>query len=171
MAFICVSTKGFSGETKGNLAFLDSQRVVDESKAGKDALKTLEEFKKKNEEELSKKAKELSDLEEELQKKKFALSNDAQKKLEESIRRKNIELKRFKEDKELELKELYFSHLNEIKAKIVQIVQELGRQKQFSLILNKDDGIIYSDENLDITNMVIEMYDKVYALEKETSEE
>ncbi len=171
MAATCFSTKGFTEQTKNKIAFLDSQRVVDESKAGKEALKILEEFKKKNEEQLANKVKELTDMEEDLQKKKFALSTEAQKKMEESIRRKNIELKRFKEDKELELKDLYFSHLNEIKVKIVKIVQELGRQKEYSLILTKDDSIIYSDEALDITQLIIETYDKVYSLETETSEE
>ena len=65
------------------VAYIDSQRVVDESKAGKEALQKLEDFKKKNEEELSRKAKEIADLEEELRKKKFALSQEAMDTLEE----------------------------------------------------------------------------------------
>ncbi|MEW6378870.1 MAG: OmpH family outer membrane protein [bacterium] len=147
----------------GGIAYIDSQRVVDESRAGKASLKELEDFKKKNEDELAKRDKEMKDLEDELQKQKMALSPDAQNKKEEAIRRKGIELKRFKEDKEQELKEMYFQHLNKIKEEIIQIVQKIGQEKGYTLVVNKDDSIIYADPNHDITNQVIEAYDKSMA--------
>jgi len=145
---------------EGGIAYIDSQRVVDESKAGKESLKELEAFKKKNEEELAKRDKEIKGLEEELQKQKLALSSEAQNQKEEVIRRKGIELKRFKEDKEQELKELYFKHLNKIKEEIIQVVQKIGREKGYTLVINKDDSIVYADPSHDITSLVIEAYDK-----------
>jgi len=147
-------------QTAGGVAYIDSQRVVDESKAGKASLKELEDFKKKNEEELTKRDKEIKDLEEGLQKQKFALSSEEQSKREEDIRRKGIDLKRFKEDKEQELKDLYFKHLNKIKEEIVQVVQKIGQEKGYTLIINKDDSIIYASPDHDITKLVIEAYDK-----------
>lgn len=147
-------------ENAGGIAYIDSQRVVDESKSGKASLKELEDFKKKNEEELTKRDKEIKDLEAELQKQKPALSPEAQNKKEEDIRRKGIDLKRFKEDKEQELKDLYFKQLNKIKEEIVQVVQKIGQEKGYSLIVNKDESIIYANPNHDITTLVIENYDK-----------
>ncbi len=147
-------------ETAAGIAYIDSQRVVDESKAGKQSLKELEGFKKKNEEELAKRDKEIKTLEEELQKQKLALSPEAQNQKEEVIRRKGIDLKRFKEDKEQELKELYFKHLNKIKEEIIQVVQKIGQEKGYTLIVNKDDSIIYANPSHDITSLVIEAYDK-----------
>jgi len=88
------------------LAYVDSQRIVDESVAGQSALRQLEEFKKQNEKELIERHQEIAEKEEELRKKKFALSPEAKEKIEETIRRKNIDLKRFKEDKEMEMKKL-----------------------------------------------------------------
>ncbi|MCL6582297.1 MAG: OmpH family outer membrane protein [bacterium] len=146
----------------GGVAYIDSQRVVDESKAGRASLKELEDFKKKNEEELAKRDREIKELEDELQKQKMALSAEAQNKKEETIRRKGIELKRFKEDKEQELKELYFKHLNKIKEEIIQIVRKIGQEKGYTMIVNKDESIIYADPNYDITSLVIEEYDKSF---------
>ena len=142
------------------MAYVDSQRIVDESVAGQSALKELEEFKKQNEKELTERAREIAEKEEELRKKKFALSQEAQEKIEETIRRKNIELKRFKEDKEMEMKELYFKHLNKIKEEIVQIVQNLGQEKNYLMIFNKDDSVLYVNPASDITDQIIEIYDK-----------
>lgn len=143
------------------LAYIDSQRVVDESKTGLAALKELEEFKKNNEEELGKKVKEITELEDELRKKKMVLSSEASGKIEEDIRKKNIELKRFKEDKELELKDLYFKHLNQIKIEIVQVIETIGKENGYTFILNKDDSIIYANPTNDITDLVIKAYDKI----------
>lgn len=159
-AVICPRNLLAAAASAGTIAYIDSQRVVDESKAGKASLKELEDFKKKNEEELAKRDKEMKDMEDELQKQKMALSPDAQNKKEEAIRRKGIDLKRFKEDKEQELKEMYFQHLNKIKDEIIQIVQKIGQEKGYSMIINRDDSIIYADPTHDITNMVIEAYDK-----------
>ena len=142
------------------MAYVDSQRIVDESVAGQSALRQLEEFKKQNEKELIERHQEIAEKEEELRKKKFALSPEAQEKIEETIRRKNIDLKRFKEDKEMEMKELYFKHLNKIKEEIVQIVQQLGQEKNYLMILNKDDSVLYVNPASDITNQIIETYDK-----------
>ena len=142
------------------MAYVDSQRIVDESVAGQSALSQLEEFKKQNEKELTERAREIAEKEEESRKKKFALSPEAQEKIEETIRRKNIDLKRFKEDKEMEMKELYFKHLNKIKEEIVQIVQQLGQEKNYLMILNKDDSVLYVNPASDITNQIIEIYDK-----------
>jgi outer membrane protein len=160
IAFFTSLLSGFASAEDHQVAFIDSQRVVDESKAGKEALQKLEEFKKKNEVELSNKAKEIADLEEELRKKKFALSQEAMDNLEESIRRKNIDLKRFKEDKEMELKDLYFKHLNEIKERIIQIVQQIGHEKAYTVIFNKDESIIFANPAYDLTSQVIEIYDR-----------
>lgn len=142
------------------LAYVDSQRIVDESVAGQSALRQLEEFKKQNEKELIERHQEIAEKEEELRKKKFALSPEAKEKIEETIRRKNIDLKRFKEDKEMEMKELYFKHLNKIKEEIVQIVQQLGQEKNYLMILNKDDSVLYVNPASDITNQIIEIFDK-----------
>ncbi|MEW5801866.1 MAG: OmpH family outer membrane protein [bacterium] len=147
-------------ESSAGIAYIDSQRVVDESKAGKASLKELEEFKKKNEAELIQRDKEMKEMEDELQKQKLALSPDALNKKEDAIRRKGIELKRFKEDKEQELKDLYFKHLNKIKEEIIQIVQKIGQEKGYTMIINKDDSIIYASPAHDITNLIIEAYDK-----------
>ena len=51
------------------MAYVDSQRVVDESIAGQAALQELEKFKNKNEVELAQRAKEIGQMEEELRKK------------------------------------------------------------------------------------------------------
>jgi len=142
------------------MAYVDSQRIVDESVAGQNALSQLEAFKKQNEKELTERAREIAEKEEELRKKKFALSPEAQEKIEETIRRKNIALKRFKEDKEMEMKELYFKHLNKIKEEIVQIVQNLGQKKNYLMIFNKDDSVLYVNPASDITAQIIEIYDK-----------
>jgi len=153
------ATQVFSESLK--IGYINSQRIIDESKAGKSTTMKMEEFKKESTTKLEQKNKEIEDLQQELRKKEFAITPEKKKELEEKIRDKSLELKFFKESKEKELKELFYGNLKGIENDVLTIVQQVGQDEGFDLILGRDEsGILYANPKLDITDKVIGIYDQ-----------
>jgi len=100
-------------------------------------------------------------MSDELQSKRFVLSEEAlyQKQLdlielENQVRNKKAELEgQFKVD--------YERLVGPLRSKLLEIVQDIGKTGGFSLILERGaNGLIYSKEALDITDQVIQKFNK-----------
>jgi len=153
------TAKAFSEELK--IGYINSQRIIDESKAGRTTTMKMEEFKKESTTKLEEMNREIEELQQELRKKEFAITPEKKKELEEKIRDKGLELKFLKESKEKELKELFYGNLKGIENDVLNIVQRIGQDEGFDLILGRDEsGILYANPKLDITEKVIGIYDQ-----------
>jgi outer membrane protein len=156
LAFI---SEASSSELK--IGYINSQRIIDESKAGKDTTKKMEEFKIESTVKLEQRNKEIEELEQELRKKEFVITPETKKEIEEKIRDKSLELKFFKESKEKELKELFYKNLKGIENQVLTIVQRIGQEEGFDLILGRDEsGILFANPKYDLTDKVIQIYDQ-----------
>ena len=143
------------------IGFINSQRIIDESKAGRETTRKMEAFKTENTGKLERMNKEIEDLAQELRKKEFALSPEKKREIEDTIRQKRLELKFFKEDKEKELKELFYENLKNVENEVLSIVQRIGQEEGFDLVLGRDEsGILYANPKIDITDKVIRIYDQ-----------
>jgi outer membrane protein len=143
------------------IGYINSQRIIDESKAGKETTQKMESFKEENTEKLEQKNKEIEALEQELRKKEFAITPETKKEIEDKIREKNLELKFFKEAKEKELKEIFYKNLKSIENQVLAIVQKIGQEENYDLILGRDEsGILYANPAHDLTDKIIQIYDQ-----------
>ncbi|MGA1796809.1 MAG: OmpH family outer membrane protein [bacterium] len=157
---VCAWTQGACGADL-KIGFINSQRIIDESRAGRETTKKMETFKTENMEKLEGMNKEIEGLEQDLRKKEFALSPEKKREIEDSIRQKRLELKFFKEDKEKELKELFYQNLKNVENEVLSIVQRIGQEEGFDLVLGRDEsGILYANPKIDITDKVIRIYDQ-----------
>lgn len=161
IAFFAISSIAKAESPKLKIGYINSQRIIDESKAGKQTTEKMEEFKKENMAKLEQKSKEIEELEQELRKKEFAITPETKKQIEEKIRDKSLELKIFKETKEKELKEIFYNNLKSIEGQVLAIVQKIGQDEGFDLILGRDEsGILYADPKYDLTDKVVQIYDQ-----------
>ena len=112
------------------IGYINSQRIIEESKAGEITNRKREQFIQESTAKLEQKNKEIEDLQQELRKKEFAITPEKKQELEEKIRDKNMELKFFKESKEKELKE-------SIRKAFKQLVRDM--QNEPSLIIETRD--------------------------------
>jgi len=97
----------------------------------------------------------------EFESKKFVLSDDArfQKQLDMAELQNQIENKRKEITGQLQVdRERLIAPLRN---KLIEVVEEVGRDEQFSLILHRGSpGIMYSKETLDVTDLIIEKFNK-----------
>lgn len=156
--FSCIT---IAGAKDMKIGYINSQRIIDESIAGKEVTKNLELFKNENNMRMEQQGKEIDELENELRKKEFAITPEKKKEIEAQILQKTRELKSFQDTKEKELKEIYFKSFKNIENQVLDIVQKLGQEEGYDLILGRDEsGILYANPKNDITEKVIRAFDE-----------
>ncbi|HTY19360.1 MAG TPA: OmpH family outer membrane protein [Myxococcota bacterium] len=143
------------------IGVVDLDQAINATDQGKKAREELSRKQRDAESQLKpmlEKGKALSD---ELQSKRFVLSEEAlyQKQLdlielENQVRNKKAELEgQFKVD--------YERLVGPLRSKLLEIVQDIGKTGGYSLILERGaNGLIYSKESLDITDQVIQKFNK-----------
>jgi outer membrane protein len=143
------------------IAVVDIDQALNSTEEGKAAREELSRKQREAQGKLEPMVERFKELQEELKSKRFVLSEEAlyQKQLdlvelktEIDNRAKELEDK-FKVDKErLE---------GPLRKKLIQIVEEIGKEEGYGLILARGaGGMLYNREALDITDMVIERFNK-----------
>ncbi len=143
------------------IGYINSQRILDESKIGKEATRSIKKLEEEKTDQMALKKKEIDVLEGELRKKEFAITPEKKKEIEEEIRHKMLELKFFEETKDKEIKEKYFKTLKKIEGEVLDIVLKIGQDDGYDLILGREEsGILFANPKYDLTDVVIRAYDK-----------
>jgi outer membrane protein len=141
------------------IGYVDLQRALNESEAGK---KAKEEFKKKAEKlqnDLKKQKEDLEEMKEQLEKKALVMKDEERRTAELQLQKKLRDFERSYKDSqgELQLKD------NELTADILKdlnkIIQEYGKKEGYTLILeNSSSTVLYSASDADLTDRIIEEY-------------
>jgi len=141
------------------IGYVDLQRALNESEAGKRA---KEEFKKKAEKlqgDLKKQKEDLEEMKEQLDKKALVMKDEERRSAELQLQKKLRDFERSYKDSqgELQLKD------NELTADILKdlnkIIQEYGKREGYTLILeNSSSTVLYSASDADLTDKIIAEY-------------
>lgn len=143
------------------IGFVDAQQVIASSKSGKAAREELERKLREAEGRIAPVVQEYETKKKELEAKRFVMSEDAIKdkvldlqSLENRIKGMNTE-----EQGKMEIdQQRLFGPLQE---KFIEVVREVGRENGFSAVMLSDSpGLVYRREALDLTELVIETFDK-----------
>lgn len=141
------------------IGYVDLQRALNESSAGKKAKEDFRGQVDKLETQLKGKKEELDRLKEELESKGTVMADDRRRKLETEFESKRLDLKRRFEDSQAELQKKD----QELTGKIIQdlqsIIKEVGDRDGFTLILELGSSpVLYFKKSADITDDVLSVY-------------
>jgi outer membrane protein len=159
------------------VAVVDLQAVLDGSVRGKAAKDRLKEHGMQLQEEIKSKRTFKDEREAELQKLRteirsqgLVLSEQARAEKEEKFRKQMRELKRFIddtnryiEDATQEFREKEVSETQRLLLEVRKVVQEVGKQEGYSLILEGNESaavVLYFNNAIDITPKIIQRYDQ-----------
>ena len=161
LAAVLVWGTAASDESAIKIGVVDIEQAISSTEEGKAA---REEFGRKQREAESKVQPMLEryrGLEEELKAKKFVLSDDAlyQKQLDLAEMRNEIQAKMREIEGQLQVDQKRLE--GPLVQKLEGIITELGKSQGFTLIIRRGaPGVLYTREALDVTEMVIERYNK-----------
>ena len=146
-----------SAQEKVKIGFIDIQRAITESSAGKKAKARFDAQVKKAESDLLKEKQELERLKTDFDKKGPLLKEDERRNLEADMQRRYVQYQRTMQDHQQELRQREGEMTQDIIKELQQIVTDVGKAEKFTLIFERTQ-ILYHDQGIDITNKVIETY-------------
>ncbi len=151
-----------SGAEESRIAVVDIQRVLVQSKAGKRARESFQKEFKVKQGILDEKGIQYEKMEKELTKN-FSIMNDKTlKEKSETLEKKKKELVRDKEDFSDELRRRDNEIKRRIFTEIQDVVSKFGESNGYSIILTRDAGVIFMSGGVDVTEQVINLYDRKY---------
>jgi outer membrane protein len=140
----------------GRIGVIEVQRIVQESAIGKESLARVQKLQTAKQDELTRRQKELRDLEQKIQDQGKSLSEDAMEKMQKDYQAKALELKRAQDDAQRELEEIQRKELAELERRVMPVIDSVAKEQGFQLVFNKfQSGILFADGGVDITDAVI----------------
>ena len=156
---LVVATTTAAAAQEIKIGYVDLQRALNESNAGRQAKERFKKEVDKYQGDLKKQKDDLETLREQLEKKALVMKEDERRSLELDYQRRARDFERAYKDSqgELQLKD------NELTADILKeinvVVQEYGKEQGYTLILeNSSSTVLYSSQNADLTDRIIEVY-------------
>jgi outer membrane protein len=137
------------------LGSVDIQKVLIQSDSGKAAKEQLSARGNKYEGEKNAREEELKKLKGELEKQSVLLSETARNAKEKDYQQKLKEYQRFLKDAQDDLQSKNDELTNKLVEEIVKIVHEYGKKNGYSIIFVKNDGMVYLDEKIDLTDEIL----------------
>lgn len=142
------------------IAVIDTEKILLSSVAGKKAVADLKKLQDQREKELVAKAQELKDLQAKMNDGRLSLAQDKLADLSKQYEEKEIGLKRAQDDATRELNKKRDDMLAQIDERVMPVINQVGKELGYTMIFRKfESGLIYADDAIDITNVVIQRLD------------
>jgi outer membrane protein len=155
---------GGAGKIDAKIGVINSQRLLNETSAGKKAKENLTAFSKNRQALMELEEKELRRMEEDFVKQSSVLSPTAKRDREEQFRRRMQEYQQKASELNREVQEKQKDVLEGFRDKIEMIVAKVAKRLGLQVIVDKSKGgpTIYHEEGLDISGPVIEEFNREY---------
>ena len=143
------------------IAVVDLDQAINATDQGKKAREELQGKQKQAEGQLKPMYEKGKALAEEIQSKRFVLSEDALRKKQLDLADIQNDLKSKGAELEGQFKIDYERLVGPLRDKLLGILTEFGKEQGYTLILERNTpGVIYSKEALDITDQVVQRFNK-----------
>jgi outer membrane protein len=140
---------------------IDVQRLVLESQRGRVILDQLKNLREQKAAEGEIRQQEIQRLQGRLQDAGSTLSEEGLADLEKDLEEKIIEFRRFADDAERVLEKEQDDAFARIEREVMPIIDRVGREQGFTLLFNKyESGLVFAADEVDITGLILELYDQ-----------
>jgi len=136
------------------IGIIDGKRIFDEHPDSKKAMELLRKELGEKQKEIDTRSEEIKKLEREL-KSNLLLSDDERAKKETEINEKKKAVVKYSQDAEQYLSQKEEELTKEVTQKVYLLIEETAKEKGINLLI-ENNYVLYADDNLDITEDVIE---------------
>lgn len=146
------------GGSVPRIGVIDTERILLTSARGKQALATLKAAQTKAESEIAGKITELKALEKRVQE---APNSQSRAELSRQLATGSAALDARRKEAQRDLTAKRDQTLQEIDNAVMPVIKTIGKEMGYTLIFRKfESGLIFADEGVDMTNLVIQRLDK-----------
>jgi outer membrane protein len=142
------------------VAVIDTEQILMTSQAGKKVVADLKKLQETKEGELRTRQQEIKDLQTKLSEGRLSLAQDKLSDMEKQLEDRVIALRRLQDDANRDLTKKREELLGQIDQRVMPVINQIGKEQGFTLIFRKfESGLIYADEAIDITKVVVQRLD------------
>ena len=145
------------------IGYVDAQKVLDNTKAGKKSKEGLEEFLKSRQKIIDLDESEIKQLQDDLTRQAAVLSPDARREKEESLQRKVMDYQRRAGEMNKEVQAKKKEVLDKFNKDLEGIVKKVAEQGGYTFVIdrNAEGGVLlYAKESFDLTDEVVKEFEK-----------
>ncbi|ASD64123.1 OmpH family outer membrane protein [Bdellovibrio bacteriovorus] len=147
-------------QAQAKVGFVDMQKAIQSTSAGKKAKTELEtEFNKKKKE-LEKKEADLKKMGEDLEKKKSVLSEEALGKKQAEFQEEMLKYRDVVGKSQIEIQKKERELTAPILEKMKKVIAKLAKDKGYTLVLENSQMVLYATADADLTTEVIAAFEK-----------
>jgi outer membrane protein len=141
-------------------AFVNVQRIANESAEGKQATSQVNSLLQKKQAESNERTKVLQAAQQKLEAGGNVLSDTARAQLQKEIDRQTIDIQRFTEDAQQEVQQLQQQLQLEFQNKLGPVIEAVAKERDLHMIFSvADSGLVWGHVSLDLTTEVIQRFD------------
>jgi outer membrane protein len=142
------------------VAYVVLQRIANESADGRVATTRIQALQQKKAAELNEKNKQLTTMQQKLEKEGSVMSASAAGELQKNIEKATLEVQRFTQDAQAEVQELQQQLQQEFQQRLEPVLQQVATDMGLQFVFNGPDaGLVWADSALDISAEVIKKLD------------
>lgn len=160
---ILIASLGFAMAAKAEvkIGYVDMQKAIQSTSAGKKAKSELEaEFNKKKKE-LEKKETDLKKMGEDLEKKKAVLSEEVFGKKQAEFQEEMLKYREFVGKSQMEMQKKERDLTAPILEKMKATIGKVGKEQKYTMVLEKaEHSILWAESSSDLTDDVIKTFEK-----------
>lgn len=147
--------------TGSEIAVVDLDRAINATEQGKGAREELSRKKRTAEEELAPMVDRFKALQKEIEDKRFVWNEDKLRVKQLDLAEMQNKIENKQKELEGQLKVDYERLVGPLRTKISKIVEEIGKDQSLIVVLERNTpGLLYTRETLDITDVVIQRFNK-----------
>ena len=159
LAVAAMALPMFAQGAPQRVAVIDVQKILANSTAGKAAYERLKKLQDDRMARAQKMDEEIKALDNEINSKKLSLSEDKLTDMQKQLSDKKIAMQRYAQDADREVTEARDKALAELQAKIMPVIDAVGKEMGLAAIFNKfESGLVYASDAIDITDTVIKRF-------------
>lgn len=147
------------------VGYVDAQKILDSTKAGKKAKDSMEEFVKSRQKIIDLDETDIKQIQDDLTRQSAVLSAEARREKEESLQRKVMEYQKRAGDLNKEVQNKKKEVLEQFNKNLEGIVKKVAERGGYSYVIDKNaEGgvLLYAKQSLDLTDEVVKEFEKAF---------
>lgn len=155
-----IMVAGLAQAADAKIGFVDMQKAIQSTAAGKKAKAELEgEFNKKKKE-LEKKEADLKKMGEDLERKKSVLSEEVLGKKQAEFQEEMLKYREVVGKSQIEIQKKERDLTAPILEKMKRVIEKVAKEKGYTMVLENSQMVLYATADADLTDAVVKMYEK-----------
>lgn len=147
-------------QAEAKIGFVDMQKAIQSTSAGKKAKTELESDFNKKKKELEKKEADLKKMGEDLEKKKSVLSEEALGKKQAEFQEEMLKYRDVVGKSQIEIQKKERELTAPILDKMKKVIAKLAKDKGYTMVIENSQMVLYATSDADLTEEVIKAFEK-----------